>query len=72
MLEKHAKSLLNTIKDMGLDNYCQKCDIEDVDEDTDFLLEYLRHSAAVGKIKSFYAKFVKNLTSFFFLNTFGK
>jgi len=47
MLEKQARSLLSTIKDMGLDNYCQKCDIEDVDEDTDFLLDYLRHSAAV-------------------------
>ena len=49
MLEKQAQALLSTIKDMGIDNYCQKCDIEDVDEDSDFLLEYLRHSAAVGK-----------------------
>ena len=59
MLEKQARSLLSTIKDMGLDNYCQKCDIEDVDEDTDFLLDYLRHSAAVGKIQILYTKFVK-------------
>ena len=49
MLEIGAKKLLNSIKDMGLDNYCQKCDIEDLDTDPDLLLEYLRYQGNIGK-----------------------
>ena len=50
MLNKRAGEVLAMIKDMGVDDYCLKNDTNDLDDNPNFLLEYLKHQGNLGNL----------------------